>query len=159
MKKAIASLVVVLCTLAINPLAVAEERINTLERSATFSYEASGVAIRGYDTVAYFTQGAAARGSEAITTQWKGATWRFVSEQNLELFKAAPDKYAPQYGGYCAYAVAKGSLAKIEAQSWTIIDGKLYLNYDNTVQRLWQKDISGFIESADDKFESLVKDD
>ena len=155
--KVLATLILVFSALTVNSIAIAQERINTLERADSFSYEVSGVAIRGYDTVAYFTQSTAIRGSELFTTQWEGATWRFVSAKNLRLFKKDPEKYAPQYGGYCAYAVAKGGLAKIEAQSWSIINGKLYLNYDNTVQRLWQKNIAGFIGSADDNFESLLQ--
>ena len=85
-------------------------------------------AIRGYDPVAYFTQGKPVKGSREYTHQWNGATWRFASAQNRERFAAAPAKYAPQYGGYCAYGVASGYAVKIEPDAWSVVDGKLYLN-------------------------------
>ena len=136
--------------------ALAAEPINTLERSGLIGYDPSGVAIRGYDTVAYFTEGEPVEGSEDFTTEWEGATWRFASQEHLDLFEADPEKYAPQYGGYCAYGVAKDSLVKIEPDLWTIVDGKLYLNYDDGVQEKWERDIEGFIASADEKFEGLL---
>lgn len=137
--------------------AIAAEPINTLEKDGIFGYEPSGVAIRGYDTVAYFTQGGPVEGSESFTTEWEGATWRFASQDNLDLFKADPAKYAPQYGGYCAYGVAKDGLVKIEPENWTILDDKLYLNFSDKVQGLWEEDISGFIAAADSKFEALLE--
>ena len=137
--------------------ALAAEPINTLEKAGLFGgFDPSGVAIRGYDTVAYFTEGAPVEGSEAFTADWMGATWRFASQQHLDLFEADPDRYAPQYGGYCAYGVAQDGLVKIEPENWTIRDDKLYLNYDDDVQALWEQDVPGFIERADEKFESLL---
>jgi len=137
--------------------ALAAEPINTLEKKGLFGYEESGIAIRGYDTVAYFTQGAPAKGLEEFSTQWQNATWLFSSNEHLELFTAQPEKYAPQYGGYCAYGVVKDGLVKIEPENWSIVDGKLYLNYDDKVQKLWEQDISGFIATADEKFEALLE--
>lgn len=138
--------------------ATAAEPVNTLEKDGLISgYEPSGVAIRGYDTVAYFTQGKPVEGSEEFATDWEGASWRFSSQENLDLFTAAPEDYAPQYGGYCAYGVAKDGLVKIEPENWTIVDGKLYLNYNDKVQGLWEKDIAGFISTADNKFEALLE--
>ena len=136
--------------------ALAAEPINTLERSGLIGYDPSGVAIRGYDTVAYFTEGKPVEGSDDFTADWEGATWRFASQEHLDLFEADPAKYAPQYGGYCAYGVAQDSLVKIEPDLWTIVDGKLYLNYDDDIQEKWERDISGFIETADGKFEDLL---
>ncbi|MFK7993329.1 MAG: YHS domain-containing (seleno)protein [Granulosicoccus sp.] len=136
---------------------LAAEPVNTLEKKGLFGYKASGIAIRGYDTVAYFTQGAPVEGLASISTVWEGATWQFSSQEHLALFEAEPTKYAPQYGGYCAYGVAKDGLVKIEPENWTILDDKLYLNYDDKVQRLWEKDIPGFISTADGKFEALLK--
>lgn len=136
--------------------ALAAEPVNTLEKKGLFGYEASGVAIRGYDTVAYFTEGKPLDGSDEFTTEWEGATWRFASQEHLDLFVAEPDKYAPQYGGYCAYGVAQDSLVKIEPHLWTIVDGKLYLNYNESVQSSWEQDIPAFITSADGKFENLL---
>jgi YHS domain-containing protein len=89
------------------------------------------------------------RGSREFTHQWKGATWRFASAENRERFAAAPEKYAPQYGGYCAYGVASGYAVKIEPDAWRVVDGKLYLNYDKSVQATWTSDIPGHIRKAD----------
>ncbi|MFT5659292.1 MAG: YHS domain-containing protein [Gammaproteobacteria bacterium] len=134
----------------------AAEPINTLERSGLWGYEPSGISVRGYDTVAYFTLGKPVKGKEAFETEWKGAKWRFSSQQHLDLFVVNPDKYAPQYGGYCAYGVAVGNLVKIEADLWDIIDGKLYLNYDEKLQGNWREDIAGYIVQANGKFDRLL---
>jgi hypothetical protein len=112
-------------------------------------YSDSNGAIRGYDPVAYFAEGRPVMGSRELTHQWKGATWRFASAQNRERFAAAPEKYAPQYGGYCAYGVASGYAVKIEPDAWRVVDGKLYLNYDKSVQATWTSDIQGYIGKAD----------
>lgn len=148
---------IALASLSTIGTASAAEPINTLEKNGLFGYKASGIAIRGYDTVAYFTQGAPAMGLESLSTDWEGATWRFSTQEHLELFEADPVKYAPQYGGYCAYGVAQDGLVKIEPENWSIVDDKLYLNYNNKFQRLWEKDIAGFISEADSKFEALLK--
>lgn len=134
----------------------AAERINTLEKQGLFSYEPSGIAVRGYDTVAYFTEGKPVKGSDDFTTDWQGATWKFSSQEHLDLFTAHPEQYAPQYGGYCAYGVAQESLVKIEPDQWTIYDDKLYLNYNAKLNAEWKKDIPGYIETADKLFESLL---
>jgi YHS domain-containing protein len=136
--------------------AMAAEPINSLERSGLWGYKPSGVAIRGYDPVAYFTQAAPVEGSDEFTTQWRGARWKFASRENLNLFEENPERYAPQYGGYCAYGVAQDYLVKIEPENWSILDDKLYLNYDDDVQSLWEADIPGFIQSADENFAGLV---
>jgi hypothetical protein len=108
-----------------------------------------GVAVGGYDPVAYFTEGKPVKGSQDFTLQHEGATWRFSSAANRAAFEADAAKYAPQYGGYCAYAVAKGSTAKAEPDAWTIHDGKLYLNFDKSVRAIWEKDIPGYVKKAD----------
>ena len=108
----------------------------------------SSTAVGGYDPVAYFTDGKPVAGSSSFTHQWKGVTWRFASEKNRDLFKASPDKYAPQYGGYCAWAVSQGYTAKGDPKYWKVVDGKLYLNYDASVQTNWEKDIPGHIANA-----------
>ncbi len=134
----------------------AAEPVNTLEKSGLFSYKPSGVAIRGADTVAYFTEGKPVQGSDKFTTQWNGATWKFASQKHLDLFVADPEKYAPQYGGYCAYGVAQDNLVKIEPENWTIVDGKLYLNFNDGLQKKWEGDIKGYIAEADKKFQDLL---
>ncbi len=135
----------------------AAPEINTLEKEGVFGkYKHNGIAIRGYDTVAYFTQGQAVEGSADITTEWQGATWQFSSEEHKDLFVATPEKYAPQYGGYCAYGIANDYVVKIEPEQWSIIDDKLYLNYDARIQKAWSKNIAGYIKTADRKFEKLL---
>jgi YHS domain-containing protein len=129
--------------------------INTL--SGGLFDSKTGVAIRGYDPVAYFTQGKPVKGQDALVYEWQGAKWKFASQANLDMFKANPTKYAPQYGGYCAYGVANVNLVSIEPDKFTIIDGKLYLNYDADVQAKWLKDTSGYIQKANGKFQALLK--
>jgi YHS domain-containing protein len=135
----------------------AAERINTLEKQGLFSYQPNGIAIRGYDTVAYFTQGMPMEGRDEFTTEWQGAKWKFSSQEHLDLFTANPEKYAPQYGGYCAYGVAQNNLVKIEPDQWTVVDGKLYLNYNAKLNKEWKMDIPGYIKTADSVFETLLK--
>ena len=133
----------------------AEPPINTLKNS-TFGGR-TDTAINGYDTVAYFTVSKPVKGQDNFATDWMGAKWKFSSQANLDLFKASPEKYAPQYGGYCAYGVTKGSLVKVEPEQFTLRDGKLYLNYDADIQAKWLKDPAGFIKDADAKFQPLLK--
>ena len=115
------------------------------------------VAILGYDTVAYFTDGKAVKGQDAFVHEWMGAKWKFASQAHRDQFKASPEKYAPQYGGYCAYGTAQGKLVKIDPDQFRIVGGKLYLNYDSEVQALWLKDIPGYIKAADAKFAELLR--
>jgi YHS domain-containing protein len=107
-----------------------------------------GWAIKGYDPVAYFTQSEPVKGRGAHSYEWMGATWYFASAENMELFAGDPEKYAPQYGGYCAYAVSQGYTAKIDPDAWRIVDDKLYLNFSLKVQKIWEKDIPGYIAKA-----------
>ena len=116
-----------------------------------------GVAVGGYDPVAYFNEHKPVPGKPDISYSWKGATWRFASEQNRDAFKAMPEKYAPQYGGYCAYAVAKGSTVQGDPKAWHIVDGKLYLNLSPSVQKLWEKDIPGYIKAANKNWPAVLK--
>ena len=118
----------------------------------------SNKALGGYDTVAYFTVGKPVKGDKQFKHEYKGADWYFSSKENLELFKKSPTNYAPQYGGYCAWAVgAKNSLYKGDAKHWKIIDKKLYLNYNKSVNDDWLKDTKGFIIKADKNWPSLLK--
>ena len=116
-----------------------------------------GVAVGGYDPVAYFKDGAPKDGSNTFTTEWQGATWRFSSADNLLAFQQTPQSFAPQYGGYCAYAVSKGATAKGEPLAWTIADGKLYLNYSEDVRSLWRQDIPGNIAKADGNWPGVLQ--
>ena len=106
-------------------------------------------AIYGYDTVAYFTENKAVKGEDKITSEYKGATWYFSSTEHKAMFDAEPDKYAPQYGGYCAYAMSKGRFVGVDEDAFTIYNDKLYLNYSKGVREDWLEDKDGFIERAD----------
>ncbi len=115
-----------------------------------------GVAVKGYDMVAYFTEGKPVKGSADFKFTWKDAEWRFASEENRDLFKNDPEKYAPQYGGYCAWAVAHNSTAGIDPKAWKIVDGKLYLNYSLKIQKQWSEDIPGYIKRADANWPAVL---
>ena len=117
-----------------------------------------GVAVGGYDPVAYFSQGAAVEGDPAITTTYDGAEWRFSSTENRDAFLANPARYAPQFGGYCAWAVSEGYTAKGDPRHWQIVDGKLYLNFNGRIHRRWQGDIPGHIASATRNWPNVLAD-
>lgn len=106
-------------------------------------------AIRGYDPVAYFTKGEPTKGLEAHKLSYGGADWFFSSKENLALFKENPMKYMPQYGGYCAFGLAGGYKATTSPTAWSIVDGKLYLNYNQKVQNEWSADRAEMIKKAD----------
>lgn len=125
------------------------------QQSATFVQ--SGKAIRGYDPVAYFTEGKPVKGNDKLLYKWNNANWYFSSQQNLDLFKANPEKYAPQYGGYCAYGLSNGYKAPTDADAWSIENGKLYLNYNTEVREMWNKERKERIEKADKNWQQ-VKD-
>ncbi|MFV0512934.1 MAG: YHS domain-containing (seleno)protein [Jhaorihella sp.] len=112
-------------------------------------YSGDGVAINGYDTVAYFTAGKPVPGRTGIEVEWKGALWRFASRRNRERFEANPRAFAPQYGGYCAYAVSRGHVASTDPRAWKIVDGKLYLTHSPSVFRAWLRDIAGNLALSD----------
>ena len=111
-------------------------------------FNPSNAAIHGYDPVAYFKENKPVKGDDKFSLSWKGAPWYFSNQQNLDAFKANPEKYAPQYGGYCAYGLADGHKAPTSPQAWTITGDKLYLNYDKDVQKLWNKKQKEYIETA-----------
>ena len=115
-----------------------------------------GLAVSGYDPVAYFSEGKPVEGSGDFEHEWKGATWRFANAANLATFKADPESYAPQYGGYCAWAVSQGYTASTDPTAWRIVDGKLYLNYSHGVQAQWEQDIPGNIRKADGNWPAVL---
>jgi len=110
---------------------------------------ADALAIKGYDTVAYFTAGKALKGSESFTFPWHGMTWHFSTKENRDLFAAGPEKYAPQYDGYCAWAMTEARKAVTDPEVWKIVDNKLYLNCSATAFEKWSRDIPGNIKKAD----------
>jgi len=117
--------------------------------------DSSGLALKGYDPVAYFSEKRPVPGKPELTARHEGATYRFASAANRDAFAAAPATYAPQYGGYCAFGMASGYKAPIEPDAWTVVDGKLYLNYDSAVQRQWLTDVPGYISKADARWEKI----
>ena len=108
-----------------------------------------GIAIQGYDPVAYFTDGKPVPGDSGITATHDGAIYQFASADHKAAFEADPAKYAPQYGGYCAYAAAQGAKAPIEPEQFTIVDEKLYLNFNADVRERWNRDRDNYISKAD----------
>lgn len=126
------------------------------EKSPVYTGRLNSLAAGGKDVVAYFKQGQPVAGSKSFTTEYQGATWRFASQENLDAFKASPAAYAPQYGGYCAWAVSQGYTAPGSPDHWTIRGGKLYLNYNGKVQKDWLKDPDGFIRKADVNWPSVL---
>jgi len=116
---------------------------------------AGDVAIKGYDTVAYFKAGAALKGNESFTFSWHGMTWCFLSKENRDLFAAGPEKYAPQYDGYCAWAMTESRKAITDPEVWKIVDGKLYLNCSKSAYEKWSRDIPGNIKKADANWMTL----
>jgi YHS domain-containing protein len=116
-----------------------------------------GLALGGYDCVAYHTNGQAVEGSADFTHQWRGATWRFVSAENRDRFIAAPERYAPQYGGYCAWAVSHGYTANGDPKAWKIVGGKLYLNYNDAVKKKWEEGEREYIEQGDHNWTEFLK--
>lgn len=117
-----------------------------------------GVALDGYDPVAYFTEGRPVEGRAELRHEWNGAVWHFSTPEHRDLFAADPAKYAPQYGGYCAWAVSQGYTADIDPDAWKIVDGKLYLNYDLEVQKRWEQDVPGNIRKADEQWPRLERE-
>ena len=118
-------------------------------------FETDGKAIRGYDVVAYFALGEPVKGVDSFGVKWNNTTWLFSSMKNLETFNSSPEKYAPQYGGYCAYGTADGHKAPTQPDAWAIVDGKLYFNYNKKVKTIWDKDQQGFIEKANKNWPDL----
>jgi len=115
------------------------------------------VALKGHDPVAYFTESKPVKGVPEFTHTWNGATWRFASVANRDSFAKDPAKYAPQFGGYCAWAVSKNYTADVDPEAWKIVDGKLYLNYSKSVQRMWEKELYDRIQSAEKNWPGLHK--
>ena len=134
----------VLLSLAVTAYAAGENNVDS-----------SGLALKGYDPVAYFTEKKPVAGKPEFTAPHDGATYRFASAANRDAFAAAPEKYAPQYGGYCAFGMAAGYKAPIEPDAWTVVDGKLYLNYNRSVRSQWSSDVPGYVRKADANWPSV----
>ncbi len=123
-----------------------------------FVASATQYAVSGYDPVAYFTVGAPTRGSDQFVATYQGARYRFASAANRDAFLADAARYAPQYGGYCAWAVSQGYVARGRPENWRIVDGRLYLNFDDGVQRRWERDIPGNISRGNANWPTALGD-
>jgi hypothetical protein len=108
-------------------------------------YLARNLALSGYDAVAYFTESRAVRGDARFELVWNGVRWRFASLEHRDRFRAEPGRYAPRFGGYCAWAVSNGYTASGDPNAWSVVDGRLYLNYSPAVRRTWEQDKAGNI--------------
>jgi len=115
----------------------------------------NSLALKGYDSVAYFTLNKAIKGSKKFSHKWNGVDWYFSNQSNLEAFKNSPEQYAPQYGGYCAYAMADGKKVSIDPKSFDVKNGKLYLNYSSAVQQKWKKESESYIKKADSEWQKI----
>ncbi len=140
-----AAALAVLLGISVASVAMANVETNI---SSGLTIKGSGLAVHGYDVVAYFTVGQPTRGRAKHSTVYEGATYRFASAEHLNAFEKDPDSYLPQYGGYCAFGVSVGAKFDGDPLLWRIVDGKLYLNLNEDIQKAWQKDISGNIKKA-----------
>jgi hypothetical protein len=116
-----------------------------------------GLAMDGYDAVSYVIDGKPTRGSARFEMRWNGAIWRFATPANRDAFQQQPARFAPQFGGYCAYAVSRGYTANGDPRVWKVVDGRLYLNYSTSAQALWEKDIPGNIAKGRGNWPSVLE--
>lgn len=141
-------LVALLLGLAVAPAAL-QAAAQTAGAARPALHAPGGLALDGHDAVAFFTEGMPRRGEAQFAAEWRDARWLFASAANRDAFLAAPERYAPQYGGHCAWALARGYLAPGDPRFWRVVDGRLFVNFDAGVQRRWERDIPGFIAAAD----------
>lgn len=126
------------------------------DENNTIFFSEKGVAIKGTDPVGYFLEKQAVKGNPQFSYQWSGTTWWFKSVENRDLFIEEPNKYAPRYGGFCAWAVSNNYTAPIDPSAWTIVEGKLYLNYNKSIQKKWSKNMTDNILKADSNWTNLA---
>lgn len=117
---------------------------------ADVNIDDNDVVVSGYDAVAYFTEGLANKGRAEYTVVHDGAIYRFGSKENRDLFRAEPEKYVPQYGGFCAYGITKNRKFDANPTAWYVVDGKLYLNLSRKILKRWEKDVAGNIDDGDE---------
>ena len=146
MKKVLFTIFVMTLTL---PLVAQTKTLLNLDRA--------GLAIQGYDPVAFFTDGKPVKGNPELSYQYTGATYHFASEEHREAFKSEPVKYEPQFGGYCAYGVSRNKLVKIDVDAFQIVDGKLLLQYSKGVRDDFNKDQQGNLAKANANWPELVE--
>lgn len=130
--------------------------VAALAASGAVNVDESGVALHGYDPVAYFVTASAVAGKAELAYEWSGATWLFASADNRQAFMDAPERYAPQFGGFCAYAASFGQFADVDPQAWTIVNDKLYLNYSLDVRDTWRAQSQALIRQAEQQWPAMV---
>ena len=135
---------------------VAASGLSALAGPEIFTGTLSSIAAGGHDVVAYFSEGRPVPGTPQFAHRWKGATWHFASAASRDAFAAAPERYAPAYGGHCSWAASQGYRASGDPRQWRIVDGRLFFNYDARVHRTWLTDIAGFIRAADRNWPTIV---
>lgn len=151
-------IVLALCVLCFSLLWLSLAASSQAKEKIAAVFQSEGLAIRGYDPVAYFTQKKAVAGKEEHSMNWKGTTWRFANAEHLRMFQESPERYAPRYGGYCAYAVSRGYTASTVPEAWTIVDDRLYLNYSLPVKRLWMLQTQKYIRAGDANWPQLLEE-
>lgn len=129
--------------------AFAEKRLVNVDKS--------GVALKGYDPVAYFTDNAPVKGDSRFSSTYRGATYYFANDEHKKLFESDPTKYEPQFGGFCAYGVSKGYTVKIEPDAFQVVDGRLLLQYDKSVREKFQQDTTGNLKRADSNWPGILE--
>jgi YHS domain-containing protein len=129
-------------------IALAVSACTTAPPATTVNTDASGSALKGYDAVAYFTVNNAVKGDPRYEYVWNGAKWYFSSEENMTKFRERPEDFAPQFGGYCSYAVSEGYTADGDPEAWKVVEGKLYLNYNRSVKQKWEQNQTERIEKG-----------
>lgn len=130
--------------------------LSTAAEDPVYTSFFSGAGADGYDVVAYFTENKPVKGDKKFMTEYMGAKWHFASQENLDMFTQNPEAYAPQYGGYCAWAVAKGSTASGDPLQWSIVNDKLYLNYNADIQAKWSADKENLINQGDENWPDVL---
>jgi YHS domain-containing protein len=129
---------------------------SALAAGVELNASSTGLALQGYDPVAYFTEGEATPGDWRITASYQDATYRFSSEEHKAAFEADPEAFLPEYGGYCAFGAAMGFKFDGDPEQWRIVDGELYLNISADIQERWLQDVPGYIEQADSNWPTIV---
>jgi len=128
---------------------------NGLQAQTATYYNDKGIAVKGYDVVAYFNDHMPVEGSSKYSYQWQNVVWQFKNQSNLDAFKNNPEKYAPQFGGYCAYGVSENHKSPTDPAAFTIVNDKLYLNYNLKVKELWIKDTTERIQKGETNWKTL----
>jgi YHS domain-containing protein len=137
-------------------IAIAVSLMSTVALAGDF-FETDGVALHGYDPVAYFVAAAPQKGQAQYSYEYKGSKFYFASDANRRAFMEAPEKYAPQFGGYCAYGTSQGYKVSTQPDAFAVVKDKLYLNYNKKVQEIWRQDVPGNIDRAEKNWPEVQK--